>query len=368
MKTLEFKKKNLIAMALAVVVACSGFVVSSTHAAEKIDENRQCTITIQIPTATSINANTNNGKIADGAILCETDVTIDFYKIADVNIGGSYENKLSGVDFTLIEKDDPTADDMEKFANSASGAVNNAKPDYSFKINPTKKFSITENIARGLYLYIPHCEDSNRYKFTFTKSVISVPTSHYIQQATVVGENGLIVDADDNSDEWIYDVSIAIKSEAEQRYGYLRIDKTLASFNESLGAASFVYDVEATLDGELIFSNVYSLNMYDADEDSIWIADSEGFPILPADAEVTVTEVCTGASYKMTASSYSCAEDGRANINIIQADKTIVASFTNDYNDEIDVGTISIENHFGAEGFISEEETPVEVVPEQVAR
>ncbi len=333
MKNLGFKRRNFIALAIATVVALSGFGVYHAYAADAVDVDKTVTITAKVAEDdASVFASNYNGY-----------VKVKLYKIADLDTTGKAtltENfSDAGIDLTILD-DSPSVDDVKekivapavKKVNSASleevanltvtvGNVENIATDTTEEISPTAPLKE----GAGIYLYIPKAVQDSRYSYEFLSYVIYAPGSNYISTGT-------------GSDEWQYDVSFNLKSSAEQRYGDLEIKKSLATYNESLGSAAFVYQVEATLDNKTVHSNVYSMNFDNAGDKSITIKN------IPAGATVTVTEVYSGASYEMTASSYTMNETEAK--PIIVADKALVANFTNDYDFELQVGGISITNSF----------------------
>lgn len=322
-------------LALAAAVAVSGFSFYRANAASYIDENKQCSITVQIPTACLYEEGNHTG-ISDGIIMYDGDVTVNFYKIAEVELNGSYGKALADVDLSVLNNKEVYAKQWEDLTNNAYKAVKNTKPTYTMTINPSKETKKSIDVDRGLYLYV--CEDvsSERFDFTFKKSMISVPSSYLIQGATKLDENGNIIEAS-NSDEWLYNVDVAIKSVAEQRYGNLQINKTLKTFNKSLGSAAFVFDVTAKLDGNTVFSNVYTMNFTDATTQSIKV---EG---IPATASVTVKEIYTGASYTLQS------DDDLSKETVVYADKDASVDFSNDYDERLELGGISVENQFTME-------------------
>lgn len=335
MKNLGFKKRNLIALTLAAVLAVSGFGAYKTQAAGRIDEKEQCKITVQIPTATVYDEN-DHDKIKDAACLYEGDINISLYKIADVDLGGKIV-KLddSSLDISILEKSEIEASKLASLADSAYKYCKGKKHE-TLTINPSKTTKASVNVERGIYLYVVEGDvKDSRYEYSFTKSIISVPSSNYIQGATKVDENGNIVKAE-NSDSWLYDVTFALKCEAKARFGYLNITKSLKTHNQSLGTASFVFNVKAELDNKTVFENVYSL-----DFDSAKKLTTEDIK-LPAGSKVTVTEVYSGGSYEQVV-----AEGEKAVKTVeIKGEETKNVDFTNDYDEKLIVGGISAVNHF----------------------
>ncbi|SFH97921.1 hypothetical protein SAMN04487830_11547 [Pseudobutyrivibrio sp. OR37] len=332
MKKLAFKKNNFIALALTAVVAVSGFSFYKASAATLIDENEQCKITVQIPTASSYDEN-EHSSISDGIIMYDKDVTVKFYKIADVKLDGSYDTPLIDIDLSVLANEKVTAKQWEALTNQAYEAFKASTPTCKLTINPSNETSKSINVDRGLYLYT--CDDivSDAYKYTFTKSIISVPSSYLVQGSTKLDENGMIIEAP-TSDKWLYNVDVALKSEAEPRFGSIQIDKTLKNFNKSLGNAAFVFEVTATVDDEIVFSNVYTMNFDSAATQSIKVDN------LPATAKVIVKEVYTGASYSVDSNASASKEV------TVDASKVQKVDFTNDYDNRLELGGISVENRF----------------------
>ena len=331
MKKLAIKRKHYIALALSATLLLSGFGFYKANAASLIDEDEQCKITVQIPTASQYDEN-EHSKISDGIIMYDKDVTVKFYKIADVELNGSYGISLADIDLSVLDNENVTAKQWEDLTNQAYEAVKDSDPAYTLTINPSNETEKTINVDRGLYLYV--CDDilGDAYKYTFTKSMISVPSSYLVQGATKLDENGNIVEAP-TSDKWLYNVDVALKSEAEPRFGSIQINKTLKTFNKSLGSAAFVFEVTATVDDETVFNNVYTMNFNSATTQSVKVDN------LPATAKVTVKEVYSGASYSMESDEASKEVD-------VDANKVQTVDFTNDYDERLELGGISVENRF----------------------
>ena len=74
MNNLVVRKKNIIAMLIAAVVAVSGFGIYKTQAAGLIDESKQCSVTVQNP-----------------IIDYTGNINVDFYKVADVDLTGQFK-------------------------------------------------------------------------------------------------------------------------------------------------------------------------------------------------------------------------------------------------------------------------------------
>ena len=332
MKNLGFKKKNLIALALVMVLAASCFGAYRTQAAGLIDESKQCTLTVKAHQEAN---ETNPFSDYKGY------VTVRLYKIADVDNTGKYTNIREGIDLSKLEASNVSAETLNEVSESAYKSFNldqeqSEHPTLSISFDLSAKSTAISNIDRGLYLFVPQPTNDEYYDYTFKYSLVSVPTSKYIT-ATKVDADGNTISDDSQSDEWQYDVEVLLKAEAKERYGNLKITKTLSKYNRSLGNASFVFEVTATdrLDSsKTVFSNVYTMNFDKPGDNTITVEH------IPAGANATVKEVYSGASYQIGAKDTDIKE------TVISADEVKEVKFTNDYDEELQVGGISVENQF----------------------
>lgn len=135
----------------------------------------------------------------------------------------------------------------------------------------------------GLYLVLVEDVVTDSYIYSFNPYLISVPNNYVYTTG---------------SDAWVYDLTgnnaVGLKPERQGRLGDLEIVKDLIGYNASLGGAYFVYRVSVANPDGTTTSNVYKLSFDNTGRQSLLITD------LPAGAEVTVTEVYTGASYFLT--------------------------------------------------------------------
>ncbi len=118
------------------------------------------------------------------------------------------------------------------------------------------------------------------------------------------------------------------KSTVTERYGDLEIVKLVERYENS-EEAIFVFDIVARRGGEIVYTNVASITWPTQDRTVI-----SG---IPAGAEVTVTEIYSGAHYVLVSDPEQTA--------VIRADELVSVSFTNDY-DGTGVGGHGIENRF----------------------
>lgn len=261
--------------------------------------------------------------------LLELKIDVDLYKVADVNVSGKYIAPKQGTELYNALKESldgvnsqTTADEWLSMAEAAMKKIEdseNLAPVREVKLNdPNPGDGKTiENLSTGLYLIAAREVRSSQYIYSFTPYLVSLPGNGY----------GL----DGAGDEWIYNVEVSLKPSREPLFGDLEIIKSLKTFNKTLGGATFIFQIEAEKDG-ITYSDVKSVVFDAAGTKSITIAEK-----IPAGAVVTVTEVYSGASYKITSDPEKT--------QTILADETVSVDFTNDYDDRLNGGT-SVVNHF----------------------
>lgn len=345
---------------MAAVVAVSGFGVYQSQAAEKIDENKKCTITVKVPDACSLDDKPADNTIVNGISLYDGTLEVDFYKLADVKLNGEINTTVDGVDLSGLSGSKVTADTIKTIADEAYKKIDPKKPTYKVKINPSTEKSKPVNedkgVDRGIYLYVVKDFQNKQYQYSFDKYIVMVPYSTTISQGTKVDEHGNIVDVEESSDDWVYDTEIALKCKATEIYGKLKITKELKTYNESLGTTPFVFEVEAFYgEGdkkEIVYSNVFSMDFDKPGEQYIEVEK------IPANSKVIVKEVYSGASYTIEGDVEKTTE--------IKENETAEVKFTNDYNDQTDVGAISIENHFNENGYVDSNINPNSTTTENV--
>lgn len=294
------------AVGLAFAVMLSAFVIPNAYAATAIDVDANCSIAFSI-----------GGEYEE---LDTTPVTVDLYKVATVDEVGRYTELDEYGDLGLASVNDKTtAADWEKIAGVAMDIVEKDST------TPTKTITIenaegkAEDLETGMYLVVARTAQAADYEYSFTPYLISLPDNYYSET--------------NPDDSWIYtDVATGLKAEQTDRYGDLVIDKTLASMNASLGDASFVFQIEAVKENKTVYSDAVSITFTAAGEQSLTVEH------IPAGAEVTVTEVYSGASY-------STASDAVQTTKIVADSDEASVSFTNEYDNRNNGGS-SVVNHF----------------------
>ena len=150
-------------------------------------------------------------------------------------------------------------------------------------VTTTNGMTKSEGLETGLYLIQPEEVVTDNYTYTFAPSLVALPNNYY-------GNGG--------SDTWVYNLTgengITLKPEQHARYGKLVINKTLLHQNVTSGdKATFVFQIDIENPDGTKESKVEALDFKTAGSDSITIEH------LRAGADVTVTEVYSGASYSL---------------------------------------------------------------------
>ncbi len=293
--------------------------------------------------------------------IAKANVVVDLYKVADaVALSGSDGYTFEAAEAFASLSNQITANDNDNaawrsLANAAAGIALGTAPagEDSAQVQPVvtggavneaiNKTDAGADLASGLYLVIAHgsnIEDymetvknenneeslvtiarSAEYTYSFLPELVALPGKD-------ADENGVISTA--NSGDWQYDVTISLKPQREHLTAGLQITKKLERY-ETKDPATFVFDIEAELDGRNVYSDVVTLTFTDPGMKTTLIED------IPVGAVVTVTETYSGHSYDFTS--------GDSKTAVIEANKQVEVAFTNTY-DETFHGGGSIVNKF----------------------
>lgn len=303
----KITKCILAAMLMAALCLSAMIPQIAAYARGNVEVNRACSLNIKIG--------------EEWKDLENAEISVKLYRVADISADGSYKpvNEFSNMDFSGVSSK-TSAEDWTKLAETAAS-------DLKQKMEPDAVLHISKGSGRvsgletGLYLVYAEDTMTAEYSYTFSPYLISLPNNTYYT---------------DGNDNWIYDdVQVSLKPEQTPRYGSLEIIKTLQSYDTTLGMPLFVFDVEAVKDGRTVYSNVLSLSFDHAGEEHL-IVDQ-----LPAGALVTVTEVYSGASYRLIT------EESKT--VTIEADAVVQTSFINEYDDTLTYGS-GVVNHFDYDG------------------
>ncbi|MCI8549115.1 MAG: hypothetical protein HFI68_00730 [Lachnospiraceae bacterium] len=225
---------------------------------------------------------------------------------------------------------DPYVKPADGTEPDGNGAGAGASAPYRAK-NPGEKIEVDSGlyllVARGNdlenYTKTIETEDGEKlvtmaqsplYAYTFEPQLVSLPLG------SVEGDGTTNILSGEGS--WDYDVEITLKAEQNRRYGSLEIVKTLQSY-ETKEPAMFVFQIEAVLDGETVYSDVESIIFTEAGQEKILLENK-----IPAGAVVTVTEVYKGAAYSLET------QADETQTRPIAADQISTVEFVNRYNDE----------------------------------
>lgn len=311
-----FMKKGM-AVSLVGALALSAFALygGNAWAADPIDLTKTCSLTIEVESGSQFEAD-----------LDQMTIPVDLYKVADVDVSGSY-TELTGFEGIGLDgvSDATTADEWLTMAETAAGKLTDASaPTESIQL--VNGSAVADALEAGMYLVVP-AETYNAdysYLYQFTPYLTALPGNDYYNSG---------------NDAWDYDPVIGLKAEREEQYGGLTINKNLLNFNSLTQGGYFVFQIEGEKDG-VKYSNVTSVNMSEAGTGSAYV---DGIPV---GMTVTVTEVYSGGSYEPVGSTTATAT--------IVADQTVEAggsgaavTFENDYNDKLIPGT-GVLNQFTA--------------------
>ena len=305
---------------LALALAFPLLTLPGARAANAIETNRKCSVAFNV-------SGEDNELTADG-----TDIIVNLYKVADVDVSGNY---TATKDFTGLNVSSVSADDKDAAASEWADRAIEAQKMLKESVEPTATVTLAAgtgslaDLATGLYLVDTPEVVTTNYTYTFTPYLVSLPTNNYYS-------NG--------NDDWIYDLTkeynsaVGLKPEEHARYGDLKINKTLAHHNATTGKkATFVFKIEITPLKGKTETRIESLDFEAAGDSSVTITK------IPAGATVKVTEVYSGASYKLIS-------ENDQETTIVATDKDAKGdpasvSFTNDVDDNMD-GGYGVRNNF----------------------
>ena len=324
------KVKILGACVLTLAVALSGMALPQAYAAKAVDPSKTCSIEFNLANSKYPEGETNpEDKTPTFAEELEkADITVNLYKVANIKETGDYEvvGGFETLDLSRINGEAAAATWAERAADAKELLAEDAEPDATVTLeNGTGKAT---GLATGMYLIVAEEVKSPYFTYTFKENLISLPNNYYDST---------------KDDAWIYDLTgknaVGLKPDREERKGDLVINKALTSYNATVGGATFVFHVSVKkLDGT-VTTNVYKMAFNGAGSDALTI------PELPAGAKVTVTEVYSGASYKLIS-----ANDQKTTIIAKEEEGAPVSvSFTNAYNGGQNGGS-GVVNHFYKDG------------------
>lgn len=247
-------------------------------------------------------------------------ITVNLYKVADISMEGKYfaAAGLETLDFSGLTNE-TTAEDWAALAELAKAEIEADEMEVT-ATGATENGSVTiTDLAAGMYLVDAQQVLSDYYQYDFTPYLISLPNNYYYTE---------------EDDTWVYELTgdraVGLKPEKSDRYGDLIINKELDVYNETIGGANFVFQVEGTKtdidtgEVKVVYSDVVSMTFTGYGNDSIKIEH------IPAGSEIVVTEVYSGSSYELTS-------DGSQTVTII-AEDAVETNFSNTFNEHLNGG------------------------------
>ena len=287
------------ACVLALAMVLAGLKLPSAYAALPVDLTKTGKVEFKLTKNVYQTAETGSEEAGEQPVrfdeeLKELPLRVQLYKVADINEAGTYTATTEFGDLAEDVKAVSSKTTTQQWTDMAAAAEaivektlaedETYTADYiAVKARGGDSFTV-ESVRLGLYLATVEDAQSDYYTYSFNPYLISVPNNYYYGTG---------------NDAWVYELTgdnaVGLKPERQERLGDLVINKTLSSYNASAGGAYFVYEVSVKrLGEETAETNVYKISFTGAGSDSLTITG------LPAGAEVTVKEVYTGASYKLT--------------------------------------------------------------------
>lgn len=324
------------------MLALPGVSLLRTQAAGAIDTEARCSLTVTVEDSEYVQDFTN------------MHIPVSVYKVADVDSVGNYtaEDVFSEMDFSDISSA-TTAEQWMELGKQAEEIRKAALPEGEedpeaggLKADGTvtvekaatgtdRATGTIEDLDTGMYLVVPEETYNEDYtvKYVFNPYLTALPGNPYAS-SDGYGEG---------ADEWDYHPSIGLKAEGEGQTGKLTITKTLANYNETLGKATFVFEITGTDSAGKKYSNVASITHEGPGDQSVTL---DG---IPAGMNVSVREIYSGASYELDGAKEASA--------LIQSDAAVEAeqeetasvAFTNRYSGG-NRGGYGVTNHFDSDG------------------
>jgi hypothetical protein len=263
--------------------------------------------------------------------LLETEFTAKAYLVAEMKNADYYEpvKGLEALDLDSLDENTKASEWEEKIQYltktlGLTGDEESGKATVSLtpeEITVKDGSGSIKDLDPGLYLIWTDEVDTTENTYSFMPSLIQIPNKTTKESRVW----------------WNYDAEVDLKPAREDRLGQIVIEKNLNTYNASLGTASFIFQVDASKEDEVIYSNVVSMDFSKPGKQSVTVDQ------IPGGSEVTVKEIYSGASYKLAQGSngeYTLTMEPNDDGDLIQT-----VAFTNDYNYGQTSGT-SVVNHF----------------------
>ena len=287
------RMKKVSALILAAALLCSAFVLPEVYAADSVKTGEKCSLevncNIQVDPAELIDIAADK-KYED---LSTNSVIVNIYRVADITVVGKYKPVAGMETLSALENvsSETAASEWMELAIEAKLLVEDSEPTATAK---AMDGSVTfTDLETGMYLIDAQRMLTPEHRYEFTPYLISLPNNYYYDIAGSLEDGAEI---SETADEWKYDLTgelaVGLKPSRLQRYGYLKIEKDVSVMNIETPGEVFAYEITASLDDEVVYNNVVSVD-YNK-KDYVFVG-----PII-AGAEVEVEEVYTGGSYLQT--------------------------------------------------------------------
>lgn len=324
MKRIRSQLNKCLRAALALSLALT-FLFGGAVFGGAVDLSRACSITVSL----------GSGEFSDA--LREADLVVDLYRVAGTTMRSGEDDFdfVTAASYTTLNLSAAqTQEDWAALAYEASALARESDTPLTANVPVETAIGGESGLTTGLYLLLVHGRGETAlgehgetlaydgvYRYLFAPQLISLPSRETNEDDAVDAVA---------SDGWTYDMTVYPKPEREQVYGSLRIVKTLRGYDPQ-NAAVFVFSIEAMQNETLVYSDVRTMS-FSAEGTQTLDVDR-----LPVGAEVTVTEVNSGAGYVLRSP---------ASVTVsVDAEQINEAAFINQY-----VGSPNrvrgIDNHF----------------------
>lgn len=186
------------------------------------------------------------------------------------------------------------------------------------------KANALQGLGAGMYLVVAHGADLSAEQYTTTKDgqIVTMAYSDdssyvysYLPELIALPSRGAAPIGSFSTagtEPWSNTVKITLKSEEEAVYASLQINKTfMVPAGEVItGGNSCVFQVEAVLNGETVYSGVAEIPYAGKATGTVTVPN-----IIPVGAAVTVTEVYSGASFTVSGDSVKTITSAAADQN-----------------------------------------------------
>lgn len=329
--------RKKIGWVLGVMVLAIVLVVPSVSRSLAVDLEENCSLSFKL----------SDQEFAED--LERSDMVVDVYKVAAAIEDPNYDS-YSFEATEAFSRLTPALSDLSS-VNYSALSQQAAQIVAEGGVSPVATVALADpaSLEAGLYLTMPHNEsasladsikqvavgdgmnnlltfvNTSLYKYEFNPSLVALPSR--------LGEDGSNNTANNDVD-WQFDVDMTFKVSREYREGSIVINKTVDKLFGS-GTPTFVFNITAERDGEIVYANVETISLSDSENGSVTLSG------IPAGSTVTVEEVYTGASYTLSS--------GTGSQVLNNADEPLQFDFVNESKDT-DTHQTTVNNRYTNNG------------------